>query len=57
MNNIFHVHGEQKTTQPATEQRYRLVNYTKNAAENWPFTLKIYQIFSNTKIRNRIKKK
>jgi hypothetical protein len=42
MNNIFHVHGEKKTTQQATEQRYRLVNYTKNTAGNLPFTLKIY---------------
>jgi len=39
VNNISHVHGEKKTAQPATEQHYRLVNYTKNAAGNLPSTL------------------
>jgi len=42
INNIFHVCGEKKTTQPAREQRYRLVNYTQNAAGILPFSLKIY---------------
>jgi hypothetical protein len=42
MNNIFHVCGEKKTTQPAREQRYRLVNYKQNAAGILPFSLKIY---------------
>jgi len=42
INNIFHVCGEKKTTQPASEQRYRLVNYTQNAAGILPFSLKIY---------------
>jgi hypothetical protein len=45
INNIFHVCGEKKTTQPATEKRYRLANYAQNAAGNFPFTLKIYETF------------
>jgi hypothetical protein len=42
LNNIFLVRGEKKTTQPALKQRYRLLNYTQNAAGNFPFTLDIH---------------
>jgi hypothetical protein len=31
-----------ETTQPAKDQRHRLVNYTQNATGNLPFNLKIY---------------
>jgi hypothetical protein len=33
---------EKKITQPAKQQRCRLVNYTQNATGNLPFSLKIY---------------
>jgi len=39
MNNIVHVCGKKKTTQPAKEQHYRLLNYTQNATGNLPFSL------------------
>jgi hypothetical protein len=42
MNNIFHVCGEKKTTQPVKEQCYRLHNYTQNATGNLLFSLMIY---------------
>jgi hypothetical protein len=36
MNNIFRVYGEMKTTKPAKEQHYRLVNYIQNATGIMP---------------------
>jgi hypothetical protein len=41
INNIFHVCREENHT-TSKKQRYRLVNYTQNAAGNLPFSLKIY---------------
>jgi hypothetical protein len=49
MNNIFHVCGEKKTTQPANEQRYSPDKYTKHATENLPLNLKIYLTLFHSK--------
>jgi hypothetical protein len=45
MNNIFRVYGEKKTTKPAKELRYRLVNYTQNATGDLPLIKDILDDF------------
>jgi hypothetical protein len=59
MNNVFHVCGEKKTTQPAEEKHYRLVIYTQNATGNLPCNFKIYWILfcprNHKQIRRKIK--
>jgi hypothetical protein len=51
-----HVSGEKKTSQPATEQCYRLVSYTQNATGNMPFSLKIYYMIISHKNHKLIMK-